>query len=59
MRHILWLMPLTLGITLMIWCLLHPIHHHNTYGRECLAITIILLSLFIKLSAELEQRIKI
>jgi len=59
MRHILWLMPLTLGIILMIWCLIHPIHHHHTYGREWLAITIILLSLFIKPSAALEQRIKI
>jgi len=41
MRHILWLVPLLLGIGLMIWCQYHPLP--NT-GREFLAGLMIFIS---------------
>ena len=58
MRHALWLMPLILGIILMAWCIYHPINHHHTFGREWLAGTTIILSLFIKLFMTLEAKRK-
>lgn len=42
MKHMLWLMPLNLGVALLTWCLEHPLAGS---GREFLAILLILVSL--------------
>lgn len=42
MRHLLWLMPLTLCICLLAWCIIHPLAGS---GREFLALLLGLLSL--------------
>lgn len=41
MRHTLWLMPLTVGIILMAWC----IHTHLSGGPVFLAVLFILVSI--------------
>lgn len=42
MRHILWLMPLMLSISLMIWCYNVPLD--DTFGRQSLALLFAVLS---------------
>lgn len=44
MRHILWLMPLIIGIALMVWCHYVPA---TGEGRETLALFMVTLSVFI------------
>lgn len=52
MRHILWLMPLALGIILMMWCLSHPT---NGSGREFLAVLLMLVSFILALFVKYDR----
>ena len=46
MRHILWLMPLLLGITLMMWCYHSPTSMPSHKGtREIFAIMFFMMSI--------------
>ena len=52
MKHLLWALPLLLGITLLGWCFEHPL---NGSGREFLAGLLISVSILLMIFIRIDQ----